>query len=89
MSSSKVLQITTKVEVDSKMCIQMVVVAVVIAVNFLADRQEVKTAREASQQVSKPASQPSSQPAGRDLEKRIGALSLYVTHSLLIVLERF
>ena len=74
------------------MCIEMVVMSVVIAVNFLADYvnlSEVKTARQASQQVSKPASQPSSQPASRGLEKIIGALSLYVTHSLLIVLERF
>ena len=71
------------------MCIEMVAMSVVIAVDFLADRQEVKTARQASQQVSKPAGQPSSQPASRDLEKIIGALSLYVTHSLLIVLERF
>ena len=66
------------------MCIQMVVMAVA----FLADRREVQTARQASQQVSKPASQPSSQQASRDLEKIIGALSLYVTHSLLIVLYR-
>ena len=57
MSSSKVLYIAAKVEVDSKMCIEMVVMSVVIAVDFLADRQEVKTARQASQQVSKPASQ--------------------------------
>ena len=42
-----------------------------------------------TRRVGKPASQPSSQPASRDLEKIIGALSLYVTHSLLIVLNGF
>ena len=72
------------------MCIQMVVMAIRIAVDFLADGQEVKTAdKQANKSASQLGSQAASQPASRDLEKIVGALSLYVTHSLLIVLERF
>ena len=63
MSSSTVLRIATKVEVFSKICIDVAVMSVLIAVDFLADSQEAKTARQANKSASQLASQAARRPA--------------------------
>ena len=63
MSSSTGLSIAAKVEVYSKICIEVAIMSVLIAVDFLADSQEAKTARQANKSASQLASQAARRPA--------------------------